>query len=332
MNTHICYAQTRDGRELPVIDITNPRFRLELTDAEQKAQVAKFLAKDDRLARLPRFLRATLIRLALRGSFLGKGIQESRGTYLGAIETYLFKLGPENMGPWAKPIDRRIAASLPALAVRLRLQDMARLMADSLLPALRASADCPLHFLDLAGGTAIDTLNALILLRKAAAGLLQRPISIDVLDRESAGPEFGERALGALQAENCPLDGLAITFRHVPWSWTSGHEPLTAVLAASRAANAIAIASSEGGLFEYGADAEIVEVLTRLRRGQLVAVVGSVTRADEPNRRLHRDGGAATQPRGLECFRQVIAPTGWTVTRAIERPFSDHVVLSPSVS
>jgi hypothetical protein len=329
VNSDILYVQTADGLELPVIDVTHPAFKLELTEAEQKAHVVKFLAVCERRARLPRFLRTTLTRWALRNSALGKGILAAGGGALGAIETYVFKLGPENLGTWAKPMDRRIAASLPALAVRLRLQDMARLMADALLSALRASADRPLRFLNLAGGTAIDSLNALLVLRKEAAGLLARPIAIDVLDRDSIGPELGERLLQALQADGAPLEGLTITFCHTLWDWRSGGAILSAVAIAARATNAIAIASSEGGLFEYGTDAEIVDALKRLRDGNLVGVVGSVTRADEPIRRLHSDGGVATRPRGLDAFCKLIAPTGWAVSRAIERPFSDHVTLSP---
>src|SRR5215831_1174040 len=170
----ICHAKTADGLELPVIDITHPAFNVEISEAEQSAQVTRFLAAFGGRARLPRFLRTTLTRLALRNSLLGRGVLTARGGALGAIETYLLKLGPENLGPWARPIDRRIAASLPGLSVRLRLKDIARLMADLLLPGLRASTDRPLHFLNLAGGTAIDSLNALLVLNKEASGLLAR--------------------------------------------------------------------------------------------------------------------------------------------------------------
>jgi len=329
VNTDILYVQTAEGLELPVIDVTHPAFKLELTETEQKAHVAKFLAVSERRARLPRFLRTALTRWALRKSALGKGILAAHGGVLGAVETYVFKLGPENLGTWAKPMDRRLAASLPALAVRLRLQDMARLMADTLLPALGASTDRPLRFLSLAGGTAIDSLNALLVLRKEAPSLLARPIAIDVLDRDRIGPELGERLLQVLQADGAPLEGLTITFRHTLWDWRSDGAILSAVATAARATHALAIASSEGGLFEYGTDAEIVDVLKRLHDGNLIGFVGSVTRADEPIRRLQCDGGAATHPRGLNAFCKLLAPTGWAVSRVIERPFSDHVALSP---
>ena len=326
----IQHATTLGGLELPVIDVTHPAFRVEITEPELRAALARFLSDDERLAKLPRLLRTTLLRLALRGSLLGRGLRDARGAFLGAIETYLLRLRPEHLGSWAKPIDRRIVASLPSLALRLRLQDMARLMADSLAPSLRERTSQPLHFLNLAGGTAIDTLNALLVVRSEAPELLARPISIDVLDRERAGPAFGEAALRALRGAGAPLHGLEITFRYRPWSWRDDGATLSEALADARAFDAIMIASSEGGLFEYGTDPEIVATLNRLRDAELLAVVGSVTRADEPVRRLHRDGGVTIVPRGLEPFRRLVGRAGWSVPRAIERTFSDHVVLSPS--
>ena len=75
------------------------------------------------------------------------------------LHTYLLKLGPEMLGrAYAKPIDRKIAAALPSLAVRLRLEDVANLIADTLLPALADSPGRPLHFLNIAGGPAIRLL------------------------------------------------------------------------------------------------------------------------------------------------------------------------------
>ena len=328
VNRPIYYAKTATELELPAIDVTHPAFNLDLTGAELREQVTRFLADHERHMRIPRVLRDKLMRFALRNSPLGKTILASRGSVFGPIGTYVLKLGPQNLGSWATPIDRHIAESLPALAVRLRLQDMATLMADSLLPALRVSRDRPLHFLNLAGGTAMDSLNALLVLRQEDANLLARPVAIDVLDRDSIGPEFGARALRAFQSPGAPFEGLAIAFRHVPWDWHRDGEILSTTVAAARAAHAVAIVSSEGGLFEYGDDNEITDALTRLGQEDLVGVVGSVTRADEPIRRLRQDGLSAARPRGLETFRRLIAPTGWTISRVIERPFSDHVTLS----
>ncbi len=67
------------------------------------------------------------------------------------------------------------------------------------------------------------------------------------------------------------------------------------------------ICSSEGRLFEYASDNEIQSNLEVLREfPEVLAVVGSVTRADEPIQRIRQMGRAATRPRGLEVFRTLI--------------------------
>jgi hypothetical protein len=58
-------------------------------------------------------------------------------------------------------------------------------------------------------------------------------------------------------------------------------------------------------------------------------MAGSVTRADAPIQRLHQTSSVATIPRGLDAFRTLVGRAGWSVMRAIERPFSDHVLLAP---
>lgn len=83
-----------------------------------------------------------------------------------------------------------------------------------------------------------------------------------------------------------------------------------------------------GGLLEHGCDEEIVSNLKALRGDQdIVAATGSVTRDDEPIQQMRMTTTAKTRPRGLEVFRSLIGPTGWTLDRVIERPFSDQVVL-----
>jgi len=131
------YALTTDGIELPIVDVTHPAFALTVTDTEQRALVEKFLQEKDPFPGLPTFLRNSLQRFFLRGSILVNGIRQAKGTFMTGMHTYFLKLGPTMLGSaYAKPIDRRIAASLPVFAVRLRMQDVAQLMAEALLPAL----------------------------------------------------------------------------------------------------------------------------------------------------------------------------------------------------
>lgn len=324
------YALTTDGLELPVVDVTHPAFALTITDTEQRTLVEKFLQEKGPFAGLPSFLRNALQRLFLRGSMLANGIRQAQGTFMTGMHTYLLKLGPKMLcSAYAKPIDRRIAASLPVLAVRLRLQDVATLMAEALLPILVKEPTRPVHLLNIAGGPAIDSLNTLILINKKQAGVLaEREIAIDVLDLDECGPIFGARALAQLAQEGGALSEMRVAFRHVPYNWSKASD-LRPVMGEAQARKALVICSSEGGLFEYGSDTEIESNLKVLREfPEVVAVVGSVTRADEPIQRIRQMGRAATRPRGLEVFRALIEKTGWKIARAIERPFSDQVVLT----
>ncbi len=329
----VYYALTTDGLELPVVDVTHPAFAVSPTDAEQAALVAAFLAQEMPFAKLPPVIRRGLLWFFLRGSVLARGIRGAQGTFLGGMSTYLLKLGPDNLGDaYARPIDRRIAAALPALAVRWRLADMARLLADRLAPRLEARAGAPLRFVNIAGGPAMDSLNALLLLARERPALLSsRAVAIEVLDGDADGPTFGARALAALSAPGAPLHAVDARLHHVAYDWNDTR-PLRGVLDDARTAGAVTVGSSEGGLFEYGSDEAILANLTTAREAAPpdFAMLGSVTRADRPMQRLRETSQPATRPRGLEVFRALVARAGWSVERAIERPFSDQVVMVPA--
>jgi hypothetical protein len=194
-----------------------------------------------------------------------------------------------------------------------------------------AGAARPLYFVNIAGGPAIDSLNAILLVHREHPTLLaSRDIVIGVLDGDLAGPAFGARALAAWLGRGGPLEGLGVTFRHWPYDWNRP-ESLAGVLDEARKSDAFVVASSEGGLFEYGSDDDIARNLVALRSGAPgdFAMVGSVTRADAPIRRLRETSHVATIPRGLAPFRALAGAAGFDVLRAIERPFSDHVLIAP---
>lgn len=329
----VYYALTDDGLELPVIDVGHPAFAVSLDEAEQRRFVQTFLHERQPLESLPGFLRRPLLRLMLRESVLARGLLDSESSLLSGMNTYLFKLGPENLSDtYAKPIDRKIAASPPAFGMRLRLQDVSRLLASEIENGLRASPpERPLHLLDIAGGPAMDALNALLMVsRETPAFLKGRLIRLDVLDPERDGPHFGARALAALSTKGAPLCRVDVRLRHVPYDWehSSG---LEGVLGEARAHGALVLASSEGGLFDYGSDDAVVSNLATLRAGThgAVAVVGSLTRADAAAQKLRRGSGVRTIPRELSDFRALVAMAGFGVERVLERPFSDHFVLKP---
>ena len=326
----VCYAVTNDGLELPVVDVTHPAFACSLTDEKQQALTVHFLEEQRRFAQLPSWLRAVLLRFFMRGSRIGQGLRRAEGGFLDGMTTYLFKVGPKNLGSYAVPVDGRILMSLPAISVRLRLSDMARLLADGLAPRLVPDARRPLQLVNIAGGPAMDSLNALLLLKREQPQLLaERRITLQVLDGDENGPAFGERALEALQTTGGPLHGLDISFQRTRYDWRNASELAPLIDAAHRDGELLA-ASSEGGLFEYGTDHDIVENLRVLSRAPNAFVVGSVTRDDEVIRTLKLTSTAATKPRGLTVFAELAKKAGWRITRSVARPLSDQVLLEPA--
>lgn len=325
----VSYAVTDDGLELPVIDVTHPAFAVSMTDGELAALTAAFIEEVERQQKMPLIVQRFFMRAFLRKSAVGRGLLAARGTFLSGMSTYLMKLGPDNLGSYAVPVDRKITASLPPLSMRLRLQDVAHLSADALAPQLEASPGRSLHFVNIAGGPAIDNVNTLILLRRDRPAFLDgRPIAIHVLYQDEAGPSFGARALQALVAPGGKLHGLQVSFDHLRYDWRDA-DRLTRVLVELELAGAVWTASSEGGLFEYGSDDEIVANLNALRSaaGPGTVVVGTVTRDEGVAKITRGQSGIATRPRSVSAFQALAAQGGWALDTVIQGPFSFSVRL-----
>ncbi len=322
---NVYYVQA-DGVELPIVDVTNPEFALSVGPVEQRELVRAFVRSQRPYRLLPSRLRRWMFRQAAKRSVLARALSFGTGTYFSGLNTYLLKLGPDNLGTiTTDKLDRRIAESPPLLSLRLRLQDVAQLLAEFLAPALAHEPGKPLHLLNIAGGPTMDSLNALILLNRSDPQHLKgRSIVIQVLDVDAAGPAFGARALAALSVPGGPLNGLQIDFRHRSYDWTHA-EDLAPVIEELRAASAVWAASSEGGLFDYGSDADVIANLKMLVGARVVA--GSVTRADPLMQAMQRDNTVPLVMRGHAAFATLAARAGWKVSRVIERIVSDQVAL-----
>lgn len=318
------YADAGNGSILPVVDVTHPDFMIEVDQVDLEAMCRQFV--DDSAARhevLPS------VREALQRSTLGRGLMTASDAFLNGMTTYLLKLGPANLGDWATPVDRKIAASFPALATRLRLQDMARLLADGTLNALARIPRRPLRFINIGGGTAADSWNALLRLNAEQPALLRgQSITITVLDIDRDGAAFGASAVKALRAADGPLEAVDVSLDHTEYDWCDPGRLAEALIDLAPSGSACAV-SSEGGLFEYGSDAAIHANLESLRAltADDVFVVGSVTRDCDATRAAQRGSGAATRPRTLAQFNSLCDRAGWQIQRVIERPFSYDVRL-----
>ena len=123
--------------------------------------------------------------------------------YLDSLSTYMLKLGPDHLPlGFDGPVYRKVAAAPHVALVRLRMQQIARLLAQALLAPLAGAPHAPLYLVNIAGGPALDSINALIMLARGDAPLMQRPIAIHVFDAQRDGPTFGARALlGAHRAQ-----------------------------------------------------------------------------------------------------------------------------------
>jgi hypothetical protein len=324
MNSDILHATTESGEKLAIIDVTNPAFAVTVADPEIAALEEQYILEAGRQQEIPAALRE-----ALRSSKLGRGLMAASGTFLDGMSTYQLKLGPENLWNGASPIDKRIAASFPAFTARLRLQDMARLLADGLAMTATVDPRRRVYLVNIGGGPGADSWNALISLRDEGPEFLaDREIEIAVMDIDEGGPAFGSRALGALRATGAPLSGLNISFRHFLYEW-SCTERLRDALEELRASDAVCGISSEGALFEYGSDDEIISNLRVLHAGTArdSIVVGSVTRDGRAVRASLIANRVSTRPRTIEAFRSLAEQGGWTVQEVMERSFSYNVRL-----
>jgi len=310
----LSYAFSDDGLELPVVDVTHPAFSGDPVDLD--ALVEKSLRTIERSARLPR----PLIALMARRSIIVRGPLAAKGS-----------VGPELLGGgYAGWIDRRLAAALSPVCIRRRLRDVARMLADAIVPAL-ADRRRPLVLLSIAGGTAIDSLNALLVLRRQRPELLEgRAVAIRVLDLDPAAPAFGARALEALRGPGGVLQGVEATFELRLHDWND-LDGLRRQLGELDPAAALAVAS-EGGLFEYGSDASIAGNLAVLREAAPpdAVVVGSYMRDARPGQVISRNAAAANRLFDEAAFGTLTERAGWhAVRRAGGNPMYEVVQLAP---
>jgi hypothetical protein len=323
----LVYAATREGYALPVIDITNPRFAVPDDPESLRQLFATSSDEERRRRRIPKFIIQWMLKSAARRSRLVRAVFNGDATFLDGITTYVMKLGADNLPPpYDSPVDKRMAASPHLTLLRLRTQQVARLLADGLVAELASAPSAPLHLINIGGGPAIDSMNTLIALNRREGDLLRRPIVIQVLDPDEAGPFFGKNALAALMKDGGPLNGLEIVFdrRSYDWDRPASLEGLLRELSASKV---VIAASSEGGLFEYGTDATVVANLAALRAGGVKLVAGSVTSAEESRRRMITATRFKLFPRGLEGFAPLAERGGYRIAQAETAQLSEQVLL-----
>jgi hypothetical protein len=232
------------------------------------------------------------------------------------------KLGPEHMDrSFALAYDAKVAKGVPSTNVRLRLRNMAHLIADELLPQLTNSPVRPLLLLNIGGGTAMDSLNALILLiRKCPEALTGRKIRIQVLDGDARGAGFAVRALDALMAPEAPLFGIDASLDHYPYNWS---KPETLVPVLENTQETISCCSSEGALLEYGTDEEIHAHLNLMKRYTQpdFSLIASAS-LDMVHKKMRDEAPIQLNNRYYtrESIEKLVGSSGWNIARTLEAP------------
>jgi len=324
----VSYAFAPDGIELPVIDVEHPAFRV--------APAALEAATRPGAMKKPSRIQTMLLKPMLRGSLLARTISGASGSYASGLGIYLMKLGADNLGEgWARKIDRAIVSSLPCLSARMRLEATARLEAESLVAILSARGEgARIHVLNIAGGPASDTLNALMMAhRRDPFALAGADIRLEILDADGDGPEFAVRALAALKAAGGPLAGLRVDIERRAYDWNDAPvlaDRLRAIGDGGRGGEGAGVMiCSEGGLFEYASDAVIVSTLEVARANAPcdAIIVGTVSKATGPERSVNEATGAALRLRGLDAFLGIVRSAGWEMASVLDCPLSHCLTL-----
>jgi len=92
-------AKTREGHDLPVIDVTDPRFTVPDDPAATRALYDAFIASERRRGLIPKFIMRAMLRRAARRSRIVRALFASDASYLDGMTTYLMKLGADNLVP-----------------------------------------------------------------------------------------------------------------------------------------------------------------------------------------------------------------------------------------
>ncbi|MFC3749336.1 hypothetical protein [Paenibacillus sp. GCM10012306] len=186
-----------------------------------------------------------------------------------------------------------------------------------LLPQLEQFPERNLCFFNIAGGAATDSINTLILIQESDPELLKRrKIEINILDIDSYGPSFAKRCIEVLKQPGERFHNIDITLNTIHYDWS---QPEALQKMSLERSEWIQLCSSEGGLFEYGSDSDIINNLNHfyINSPADARVTGSLIFD-----RLHINPGylgftefigVQIQYLGLEGLQRILAQTSWVL-------------------
>jgi hypothetical protein len=175
-----------------------------------------------------------------------------------------------------------------------------------------------LCLINIGGGTATDSLNALIIVSESEPDLLTGiKIEVNILDIDDYGPYFAIRSAEELTSRRGVLNGITLSCRHIPYDWKVVSELSGLLMSRSEW---VTLFSSEGGLFEYGNEQDIIGNLNVIsgNTGNQTVFSGSLVKDPlqvDPvfSETLHM---TTIKPRqyGIEGLKDIAKRAGWKIS------------------
>lgn len=303
----ILYAVFENEIQFPILDITHPLFNASIDEQAYHLSCLKSARSIESLKKMPGFIQKTFVKMS-----------NVDNSHLSGMRTLLYKLGPElSRGIKLGFRDKWAVKQTSFMGLRIRLRDLCRHQSKILHPQLKQFPERNLCFCNIAGGPASDSINTLILLQESDPELLKgRKIEINILDIDTYGPNFAKRCINVLKQPGERFHDLDITLNIIHYDWSAPEALRKMSLERS---DWIQLCSSEGGLFEYGSDAEIIENLNCLYTNSPAdaRVTGSLIfdRAHVNPGYLGFTEFIGVQIRylGLEGLQQILTQTSWVL-------------------
>jgi hypothetical protein len=321
----ISYAFTENGIELPVLDITHPFFLRSINEEKLDEMLNEIKQKGEERAESFNKIPAFIMNFIAKRSYIMAGfmLKDTEDTFLSGMSTLMMKFGPELIGKGRrKYFDRLGSKAFGAILLRMRVRDVCKLHADTLETQLIKEKDKNLCFINIAGGAACDSINALITVLKKDPSLLKnREIEINVFDIDRFGPSFARNCVESLKSSDNYFSGLNISFNHIYYNW---NDTLGLKDFLIKRKEWLIIASSEGGLFEYASDEDIISNLNILydNSSKNMKIVGSAIRdvntVDPGILASMKLTNIKARLLGVEGLKKIINKTTWIIENIME--------------
>jgi hypothetical protein len=321
----ISYANTQNGIELPVLDITHPLFLRSIDEEKLDKMLKEIKQKGEERAESFNRIPASVKNFMAKRSYIMAGfmLKDTEDTFLSGMSTLMMKFGPGLIGKGRRKFfDRLGSKAFGAILLRMRVRDICKLHTDILETQLTNEKDKNLCFINIAGGAACDSINALITVFKKDPSLLKnREIEINVFDIDRFGPAFAKNCIESLKSTDNYFNGLNVTFNHIVYNWNNTAGLRDFLIKRNEWLN---ITSSEGGLFEYASDEDIIRNLNILydNSQKNMKIVGSVIRdantVDPGILASMKLTNIKARLLGVEGLKKTIKETSWTIENIME--------------